>query len=76
VYFNKSILNKIAKESNAKSYTALSKKDLILIYEDINKLEKSKIDQNKIILKDFLFFYPLFFAILSLILLIYLKNKE
>jgi Ca-activated chloride channel homolog len=74
--FNKSILNKIAKESNAKSYTALSKKDLILIYEDINKLEKSKIDQNKIILKDFLFFYPLFFAILSLILLIYLKNKE
>lgn len=74
--FNKNILYKIAKESNAKSYTALSREDLSLIYEDINNLEKSKIDQNKIILKDYLFFYPLFFAILSLILLIYLKNKE
>lgn len=74
--FDKNILYKIAKESDAKSYTALSREDLSLIYEDINNLEKSKIDQNKIILKDYLFFYPLFFAILCLILLIYLKNKE
>ena len=54
----------------------MSKEDLVMIYEDINKLEKSQIDQNKIILKDYLFFYPLFIAILSLILLIYLRNKE
>jgi Ca-activated chloride channel homolog len=74
--FNQNILYEISKKSNARSYTAMSKEDLILIYEDINKLEKSQIDQNKIILKDYLFFYPLFFAILSLILLIYLKNKE
>jgi Ca-activated chloride channel homolog len=74
--FNQNILYKISKESNAKSYTAMSKEDLVMIYEDINKLEKSEIDQNKIILKDYLFFYPLFIAILSLILLIYLRNKE
>lgn len=74
--FNKNTLYKIAKESNAKSYTALSREDLSLIYEDINNLEKSKINQNKIVLKDYLFFYPLFFAIICLILLIYLKNKE
>ena len=74
--FNKDILYTIAKESNAKAYTAMSKEDLTLIYEDINKLEKSQIDQNKIVLKDYLFFYPLFLAILSLILLIYLRNKE
>ena len=74
--FNNEVLYKIANESNAKSYTAMSKEDLALIYEDINKLEKSQIDQNKIILKDYLFFYPLFFAILFLILLIYLRNKE
>lgn len=74
--FNNEILFKIAKESNAKSYTALSRNDLSLIYEDINKLEKSEVEQNKIVLKDYLFFYPLFFAILCLILLIYLKNKE
>ena len=74
--FNQNILYKISKESNAKSYTEISKEDLLMIYEDINKLEKSQIDQNKIILKDYLFFYPLFIAVLSLILLIYLRNKE
>ena len=37
---------------------------------DINKLEKSELDKNKLILKDYLFFYPLFIAILLLILLI------
>jgi Ca-activated chloride channel homolog len=74
--FNQNILYKISKESNGKAYTAMSKEDLTLIYEDINKLEKSQIDQNKIVLKDYLFFYPLFLAILSLILLIYLRNKE
>ncbi len=74
--FNNEVLYKIANESNAKAYKAMSKEDLALIYEDINKLEKSQIDQNKIILKDYLFFYPLFFAILFLILLIYLRNKE
>lgn len=74
--FNQNILYKISKESNAKSYTAMSKEDLSLIYEDINKLEKSEVEQNKIVLKDYLFFYPLFIAILCLILLIYLRNKE
>jgi len=73
---NKYVLNQISTQSNAKSYTAYSKNDLIAIYEDINKLEKSKIDQNKIVLKDYLFFYPLFFAIFFLIIFIYLKNKE
>ena len=73
---NKEVLNYISSSSNAKSYTAYSKEDLSAIYENINNLEKSKIDQNKIILKDYLFFYPLFFAVLFLILFIYLKNKE
>ncbi|MAC83559.1 MAG: VWA domain-containing protein [Arcobacter sp.] len=73
---NSVVLNQISQQSNAKSYIAYSKDDLIVIYDDINKLEKSKIDQNKIILKDYLFFYPLFFAVFALIFLIYLKNKE
>jgi len=73
---NRHALSKIAKESNAKSYIAYSKEHLAKIYEDINQLEKSKIDQNKIILKEYLFFYPLFIAIFALIFLIFLKNKE
>lgn len=74
--FNTNILDLLAKESNGKSYFAYSRNDLIKIYEDINKLEKSQIEQNKIVLKDYLFFYPLFIAVLSLIIFIYLKNKE
>lgn len=73
---NRFILSKISKESNAKSYTAYSKEELKLIYEDINKLEKSKIDQNKLILKDYLFFYPLFISIIALVLFIFIRNKE
>ena len=73
--FNNSLLSDLANETNGKSYLAYSKEDLSLIYEDINKLEKSELDKNKLVLKDYLFFYPLFFAIFSLILLIFLRNK-
>lgn len=73
---NKLALEQIAQESKAKAYTAFSKSDLTKIYEDINKLEKSKIDQNKVVLKEYLFFYPLFIASLCLILLVFLRNKE
>jgi Ca-activated chloride channel family protein len=74
--FNTNILDLLAKESNGKAYLAHSRNDLSKIYEEINKLEKSQMEQNKIVLKNYLFFYPLFIAILSLIILIYLKNKE
>lgn len=73
---NQMVLNEIANQSNGKYYTAFSKNDLSLIYEDINQLEKSLIDSNKKISKEYLFFYPLFVAVLSLIFLIFLKNKE
>ncbi len=73
---NQYLLKELANVSLGKSYVAYSKDDLKEIYEDINKLEKSKIDNNKIILKTDLFFFPLFIASISLLLLIYLKNKE
>lgn len=73
---NKIMLNHISKETKGKSYIAYSKNDLKDIYKEIDSLEKSKIDNNKITLKDYLFFYPLFLAIISLILYIYIKNKE
>lgn len=73
---NRIILDKIAKDTKGRNFTIFSKEELDLVYKQINQLEKSKIDQNKIILKDFLFFYPLFLAIILLIFYIYLKNKE
>lgn len=73
---NRIILNEISKQTNGFSYIAYSKNDLSDIYNQIDLLEKSKIENNKITLKEYLFFYPLFLAIMSLIIFIYLKNKE
>lgn len=73
---NKIMLNNISQQTNGKAYIAYSKEDLKDIYTQIDTLEKSKIDNNKVTLKEYLFFYPLFLAIISLILYIYLKNKE
>jgi Ca-activated chloride channel homolog len=73
---NSIVLNKISSKTGGKSFITYSKEDLQDVYAQINKLEKSKIDNNKIILKEYLFFYPIFLAIISLILFIYLKNRE
>jgi Ca-activated chloride channel family protein len=73
---NKIMLNKIAEQTKAKAYIAHTKDDLTDIYKHIDSLEKSKIDNNKITLKEYLFFYPLFLAIISLILFVYLKNRK
>ncbi|WP_428023459.1 VWA domain-containing protein [Arcobacter sp.] len=73
---NRQILNVIAQETNAKSFLANSKDDLIEVYNTINKLEKSDIDDNILLLKEYLFFYPLFMSIIFLIFYIYLKNRD
>jgi Ca-activated chloride channel family protein len=73
---NQGILNYIAQETNAKSFIANSRDDLIQVYNTINKLEKSDIDKNSLILKQYLFFYPLFVGIIFLIFYIYLKNRD
>jgi len=74
--YNRLVLNKIAKASNGKSFKATSKNDLKDIYDTINMLEKSEIKQNKIVLKEYYFFYPLFLAVMSLILFVFFKNKR
>ncbi len=72
---NRMLLNEISKSSGGKSFIANSKDNLKEIYENINKLEKTKIDQNKIVLKEYYFMYPLFLAFFSLVFLIFLRNK-
>lgn len=73
---NNYILEKVSSISGGKSYTAHNEKSLKKIYEDINLLEKSKIEQNKVVIKDYLFFYPLFISVIALCLLIFLRNKS
>jgi Ca-activated chloride channel family protein len=73
---NQNLLHKIATATKGSFFKANSKDDLTQIYDQINKLEKSSLEQNKIVLKEYYFFYPLFFAIMLLVLFIYLKNKR
>lgn len=73
---NQTLLLRLAKQTKGSFFQANSKNDLQNIYDEINMLEKTKIEQNKIVLKEYYFFYPLFFSIMSLIFLIYLKNKR
>lgn len=74
--FNGFILDNLANETGGKSFNANSKNDLEKIYDVINSLEKTKIDQNKIVQKEYYFFYPLFVAIMSLIGFVFLRNKR
>ena len=73
---NPFLLEELSTQTNAKSFQALSKDDLVAVYKTINDLEKSEIEQNKIVLKEYYFFYPLMISFLALLLLIYLKNKR
>ncbi|HIP28120.1 MAG TPA: VWA domain-containing protein, partial [Sulfurovum sp.] len=42
----------------------------------IDKLEATKIDDKKIVQHTYLYYYPLFLAILSLLLFIYFRNAR
>lgn len=70
------VLNEISSQTNGKSYRAINSESLKNIYKDINLLEKSKINKNKITLKEYYFFYPLLLSIILLITYIYLKNRD
>lgn len=73
---NSYVLNQLSTTSNGKSFVARSKDNLKEIYNIINKLEKSKIEQNKIVLKEYYFFYPLFISFLALLIFVFLKNRN
>ena len=73
---NSYALTQLSSVNGGKSFVALSKNDLKEIYKIINNLEKSKIEQNKIVLKEYYFFYPLILSFLSLLLFIFFKNRD
>ncbi len=73
---NKHLLNQLAKMNKGKAFYANSKDNLEQIYKEINSLEKSKIEQNKIVQKKYLYFYLLFVSILAILFYIYFKNRN
>ncbi|MEA3290564.1 MAG: VWA domain-containing protein [Campylobacterota bacterium] len=73
---NSFVLNKLSLSNGGKSFMAKSKDQLKNIYEEIDKLERSKIDQNKVVLKEYFYQYPLFIAFFTLLFFVYFKNKK
>lgn len=73
---NTYMLDQLSSNSGGKTFVAYTKGDLESIYQTIDKLEKSEIEQNKIVLKEYYFFYPLMLSFLSLLFFVYFKNKK
>ena len=69
-------LKSLAKAGKGQAYGARSAKMLSQIYDEINKLEVTKMDDKKIVAHTYLYIYPLFFAILSLLLFLYFRNSK
>jgi Ca-activated chloride channel family protein len=74
--YNAAYLKALADAGHGQAFGARDASTLEKIYEEIDKLEATKIDDKKIIQHTYLYIYPLFFAILFLIMFIYLRNSK
>jgi len=74
--YNGAYLKALADAGHGEAYGARDATTLEKIYEEIDKLEATKIDDKKIVQHTYLYIYPLFLAILSLILFIYVRNSK
>ncbi|AKF24303.1 von Willebrand factor A [Sulfurovum lithotrophicum] len=69
-------LKTLAKAGKGQAYAARSAAMLSNIYDEINKLEVTKLDSKKIVEHTYLYVYPLFLAVLSLLLFVYYRNSK
>ena len=69
-------LRKLAKAGKGVAFAARNSEMLSQIYDEIDRLEVSKIDDKKVVQHTYLFSYPLIIAILLLLFFIYFKNMR
>lgn len=74
--YNREALLKIANESGGVAFGASSAERLQEVYKKIDELEKSEIKSESFTLTHYYYQFPLFIALLSLMLYVYLKNKR
>jgi Ca-activated chloride channel family protein len=74
--YNGRYLQALAHAGKGKAYAALDSQMLSEIYADIDKLEASKLNDKKVVQHSYLYIYPLFIAILSLLLFVYFRNAK
>ncbi len=69
-------LKALAKAGKGEAYGARSAQMLSKVYKEIDQLEATKMDDKKIVQHTYLYIYPLFLAILSLLLFIYYRSAK
>ena len=69
-------LSALANAGHGEAFSASDATGLQHVYDAIDKLETSKIKAKKIVKKDYLYIYPLFVAILSLLLFLYARTQK
>ncbi len=74
--YNGQYLKTLADAGKGLAFGARDADTLNRVYEEIDKLEATKIDNKKIVQHTYLYIYPLFLAILSLLLFIYVRNSR
>jgi len=74
--YNQRVLVKIAQRTGGVAFGASSATELLDVYKKIDELEKSEIKNETFTYMNYYYFYPLFVALISLMLYIYLRNKR
>jgi len=74
--YNGAYLKALAEAGHGEAYGARDASTLEKIYEEIDKLEATKIDNKKVVQHTYLYIYPLFLAIISLLLFVYFRNAK
>ena len=74
--YNAYYLQELAKAGKGLAFGAVDIDGLTRIYEQIDKLEVTNIDNKKVILHTYLYIYPLFLSILFLLLFLYFRNSK
>jgi Ca-activated chloride channel family protein len=74
--FDARYLKKLAHAGKGKFFAASNKETLEQIYDEIDKLEATKIKSKKIVQHTYLYIYPLFAAIIALLLFLYLRTAR
>jgi len=74
--FDGAYLRRLAKAGKGIAFSATNSKKLSKIYDEINRLEVSKIDDKKIVQHTYLFVYPLIFSFFSLLFFIYFRTMR
>jgi len=74
--FDGAYLRTLAKAGKGVAFTASNSKTLSEIYDEIDRLEVSKIDDKKVVQHTYLYTYPLIFSILLLLFFIYFKSMR